>query len=99
VLVREGQAVEAGKVVIRLDDAVTRASYQTTRQRFSDCARSSRWPPNNSAFRRSSFMTCWLRPRPVDRQHITAQNQLLRSRRTSGASLGAIGNRFRGNGR
>ena len=34
VLVREGQMVEANQVVIRLDDAVARANYESSRQRY-----------------------------------------------------------------
>ena len=34
VLVREGQMVEANQVVMRLDDAVARANYESSRQRY-----------------------------------------------------------------
>lgn len=34
VRVREGQAVEAGQVLIRLDDAAARANFETARQRY-----------------------------------------------------------------
>lgn len=34
VLVREGQSVERGQVLVRLDEAVARANYEATRQRY-----------------------------------------------------------------
>jgi protease secretion system membrane fusion protein len=34
VLVREGDAVQEGQALLRLDDAVTRANYEATRQRY-----------------------------------------------------------------
>lgn len=101
VLVREGQAVEAGQVVIRLDDAVTRANYQTTRQRYLGLrAVESRLAAEQLGLPAIEFhpdLLAAAKTDPLIRQHITAQNQLLQSRRTSlAASLGAIDESIQG---
>ena len=101
VLVREGQSVEAGQVVIRLDDGVTRANYQSTRQRYLGLrAVESRLAAEQLGLPAIEFhpdLLAAAKTDPLIRQHITAQNQLLQSRRASlAASLGAIDESIQG---
>jgi len=95
VLVREGQMVEAGQVVLRLDDAVTRANYEATRQRYLALrAVEGRLLAEQVGAAAITFhpdLVAAGADDPLIRQHITAQTQLLQSRRTSlAANLGAI---------
>jgi protease secretion system membrane fusion protein len=95
VLVREGQTVQAGDVVIRLDDAVARANYQSSRQRYLSLrAVESRLTAEQLGLSTIDFHRDLLeaaRTDPQVKQQVTVQNQLLQSRRASlAASLGAI---------
>lgn len=95
VLVREGQLVEANQIVIRLDDGVARANYESVRQRYLALrAAESRLIAEQLNLPAISFhpdLLAAAETDPLIRQHITAQNQLLKSRRASlNASLGAI---------
>ena len=101
VLVREGQMVEASQVVIRLDDAVARANYESSRQRYLGLrAMEGRLLAEQSGLAAIVFHPDLLQAAETDpliRQHVTAQNQLLQSRRASlAASLGAIDESIRG---
>ncbi len=101
VLVREGQMVEAGQIVIRLDDAVARANYESSRQRYLGLrAMEGRLLAEQSGLTAIVFHPDLLKAAETDpmiRQHVTAQNQLLQSRRASlDASLGAIDESIRG---
>jgi protease secretion system membrane fusion protein len=101
VLVREGQSVEAGQVVIRLDDAVTRANYESSRQRYMELrAAESRLMAEQLGLPAISFhpeLLTAAKSDPLIQLHINAQNQLLQSRRASlAASLGAIDESIQG---
>ena len=101
VLVREGQTVEAGQVVIRLDDAVTRANYESSRQRYMGLrAAEGRLAAEQLGLPAINFhpdLLAAAKADPAIQQHIAAQNQLLHSRRASlAASLGAIEESIKG---
>jgi membrane fusion protein, protease secretion system len=101
VLVREGQMVEAGQVVLRLDDAVTRANYQSSRQRYMELrAAEGRLAAEQLGLPAISFHADLLaaaKTDPLIQQHVSAQNQLLQSRRASlAAGLGAIDESIQG---
>jgi membrane fusion protein, protease secretion system len=101
VLVREGQMVEAGQVVLRLDDAVTRANYQSSRQRYMELrAAEGRLTAEQLGLPAISFHADLLaaaKTDPLIQQHVSAQNQLLQSRRASlAAGLGAIDESIQG---
>ncbi len=87
VLVREGQTVESGMVLIRLDDSVTRANYQASRQRYLGLrAMEGRLLAEQLGASTINFHPDLLAASasdPLIQQHVTAQTQLLRSRRTS----------------
>ena len=93
--------VEAGQIVIRLDDAVARANYESSRQRYLGLrAMEGRLLAEQSGLAAIVFHPDLLQAAETDpliRQHMTAQNQLLQSRRASlAASLGAIDESIRG---
>ena len=95
VLVREGQSVEANQVVIRLDDAVSRANYEGSRQRYLALrAMESRLQAEQFNLPKIVFHPDLLAAAEVDpliRQIVASQTQLLQSRRASlAAGLGAI---------
>lgn len=95
VLVREGQLVEPKQVVIRLDDAVARATYESVRQRYLGLrAMESRLSAEQLGLPAITFHPELLQAATADpliRQHLSTQNQLLQSRRASlAANLGAI---------
>jgi protease secretion system membrane fusion protein len=95
VLVREGQSVEASQVVIRLDDAVSRANYEGSRQRYLALrAMESRLQAEQFNLPKIVFHPDLLAAAEVDpliRQIVASQTQLLQSRRASlAAGLGAI---------
>ena len=101
VLVREGQTVDTNQVVIRLDDAVARANYEATRQRYMGLrAMEGRLSAEQLGLPTIVFHPDLLAAAATDpliRQHITAQTQLLQSRRASlAASLGAIDESIQG---
>jgi len=101
VLVREGQMVEANQIVIRLDDAVARATYESVRQRYLGLrAMESRLLADQSGLATIAFHPELLKAAqddPLIRQHISAQTQLLQSRRASlAANLGAIDESIQG---
>jgi protease secretion system membrane fusion protein len=101
VLVREGQMVEANQVVIRLDDAVTRSNYESSRQRYLGLrAMEGRLTAEQLGLPAISFHPDLLeaaKSDPLIRQHINAQNQLLQSRRASlAANLAAIDESIKG---
>ena len=101
VLVREGQMVEANQVVIRLDDAVTRSNYESSRQRYLGLrAMEGRLTAEQLGLPAISFHSDLLeaaKSDPLIRQHINAQNQLLQSRRASlAANLAAIDESIQG---
>ena len=101
VLVREGQLVEANQVVIRLDDAVTRSNYESSRQRYLGLrAMEGRLTAEQLGLPAISFHPDLLeaaKSDPLIRQHINAQNQLLQSRRASlAANLAAIDETIKG---
>ena len=95
VLVREGQLVDPNQVVMRLDDAVVRATYESVRQRYLGLrAMESRLLADQTGLATIVFHPDLLKAAqedPLIRQHISAQTQLLQSRRASlAANLGAI---------
>jgi protease secretion system membrane fusion protein len=95
VLVREGQFVDANQVVIRLDDAVSRANYEGSRQRYLALrAMESRLQAEQFNLPKIVFHPDLLAAAEVDpliRQIVASQTQLLQSRRASlAAGLGAI---------
>jgi len=95
VLVGEGQTVEANQVVIRLDDAVARANYESSRQRYLGLrAMEGRLLAEQSGQAAIAFhpeLLAAAASDPLIRQHVTVQNQLLQSRRASlAANLGAL---------
>lgn len=101
VLVREGQMVEANQVVIRLDDAVTRSNYESSRQRYLGLrALEGRLAAEQLGLPAISFHPDLLeaaKSDPLIRNHIIAQNQLLQSRRASlAANLAAIDETIQG---
>ena len=101
VLVREGQPVEAGQVVIRLDDAITRANYESSRQRYMELrAAESRLAAEQLGLPAISFhpeLLAAAKSDPLIQLHINAQNQLMQSRRASlAASLGGIDESIQG---
>jgi membrane fusion protein, protease secretion system len=95
VLVREGQVVEANQIVIRLDDAVARANYESSRQRYLGLrAMESRLLAEQSGLATINFhpdLLAAAKDDPLIREHIVSQTQLLQSRRASlAANLGSI---------
>jgi len=101
VLVREGQMVDANQVVVRLDDAVARANYESSRQRYLGL----RAMEGRLLAEQMGLSTIAFHPEllaagasdPLIRQHITVQNQLLQSRRASlAANLGALDQSIQG---
>ncbi len=95
VLVKEGQMVNANDVVIRLDDAISRANYESTRQRYYALrANEGRLVAEQLGLptvRYHPDLVEAARQDPIIRDHLAAQNQLLQSRRASlAATLGAI---------
>ena len=101
-LVREGQMVEANQVVIRLDDAVTRANYESSRQRYLGLRATGRSTCGRAAGPSGDIVSpgparSQRKSDPLIRQHIIAQNQLLQSRRASlAANLAAIDETIQG---
>ncbi len=87
VMVGEGQTVESGQVVIRLDDAVTRANYEASRQRYLGLrAMEGRLLAEQVGAATINFHPDLLEASakdPLIRQHVTSQTQLLQSRRAS----------------
>jgi len=95
VLVGEGQLVKADQVVVRLDDAVARANYESTRQRYLGLrAMEGRLQAEQLGAATITFSPDLLaaaQTDPLIRQHVTGQTQLLQSRRASlAANLGGI---------
>lgn len=95
VLVREGDMVAASQVVIRLDDAIARANFEATRQRYFGLrASESRLLAEQAGMASITFhpdLIAAAREDPMIRQHIVSQTQVLQSRRASlAANLGAI---------
>jgi protease secretion system membrane fusion protein len=95
VLVGEGQTVEANQVVLRLDDAVARANYESSRQRYLGLrAMEGRLLADQAGMSTIAFHPELLAASasdPLIRQHVTVQTQLLQSRRASlAANIGAL---------
>ncbi len=101
VLVREGQMVDANQIVLRLDNAVARANYESSRQRYLALrAMEGRLVAEQLGLPAISFhpeLLAAAKTDPSIQQHINAQNQLLQSRRAAlAASLGAIDESIQG---
>ncbi|MBF7731668.1 HlyD family type I secretion periplasmic adaptor subunit [Pseudomonas sp. N040] len=95
VLVREGQLVEPGQILIRLDDGIARANYESVRQHYLGLrAKESRLLAEQQGLDEIIFHPSLVEAAasdPLIRQHTFAQIQLLRSRRASlAANLKAI---------
>jgi len=101
ILVREGQMVRANDVVIRLDDAISRANFEATRQRYYGLrANEGRLVAEQLGLATVSYHPALVeaaKQDPIIREHLTVQNQLLQSRRASlAANLGAIAQSIQG---
>jgi membrane fusion protein, protease secretion system len=101
VLVHEGKMVEANQVVMRLDDAVARANYESTRQRYLALrAAEGRVLAEQLGLPAINFhpdLVAAAKIDPLIQQHMTVQTQLLQSRRASlAASLGALDESIKG---
>ena len=101
VLVGEGQMVEANQVVIRLEDAVARANYEASRQRYLGLrAIEGRLLAEQTGLASINFhpeLVAAAKGDPMIRQHITSQTQLMQARRASlAANLGAIDQAMQG---
>ena len=86
VLVREGQSVKEGDVVIRLDEAVARANYEATRQRYlSQRAMHARLLAEQSGSNTINWHPDLVSgaPDPQIRAQMTTQEQLLAARRAA----------------
>lgn len=86
VLVREGDLVKDGQVLIRLDDGVVRANMEATRQRYLGLrAMESRLLAEQAGRDRITFHPDVLAEAsdPLIRRHVEAQQQLLTTRRTA----------------
>ena len=84
VLVKEGQFVEAGQVLITLNDAVARANHEAVRQRYLGLrAMEGRLMAEQAGQGKISFHPALMQAAndPLIQQHITNQQQLLQSRR------------------
>mgnify|MGYP001253787810 CR=1 FL=1 len=89
VTVREGQAVQAGQVLLRLDDGPARAAFETVRQRhLAARAQEARLLAEQSGAPAIVFPPDLLAVRndPLVAQHLEAQQQLFRSRRAAQAT-------------
>lgn len=100
VLVREADVVKEGQVLIRLDDAVTRANAEALRQRYLGLramqSRLQAEQESSSAIRLHPDVVKEAAD-PLIRRHIDAQEQLFRTRRTAlAADLQAIEESIRG---
>lgn len=94
VLVHEGQQVETGQVLIRLDSADARANYETTRQQYFGLrameGRLMAEQLGQSTINFDPELIAAAQQDPIIQQHILVQNQLLRSRRDAlSASIAA----------
>lgn len=84
VLVKEGQFVNDGQVVIALNDAVARANYEAVRQRYLGLrAMEGRLAAEQAGQEKINFHPDLLKAAsdPLIQQHINNQQQLLQSRR------------------
>lgn len=84
VLVKEGQFVNDGQVVVTLDDAVARATHEAVRQRYLGLrAMEGRLTAEQAGQEKINFHPDLLKAAsdPLIQQHITIQQQLLQSRR------------------
>ena len=84
VLVKEGQFVEAGQMLITLNDAVARANHEAVRQRYLGLrAMEGRLMAEQAGQGKISFHPALMQAAndPLIQQHITNQQQLLQSRR------------------
>jgi len=90
VLVREGQIVQQGDVLLRLGDKMARANHETSRQRYFGLrAAQSRLQAEQAGMATASFhpdLVAAAEQDPLIRQHIDTQRQLLASRRAALAS-------------
>jgi protease secretion system membrane fusion protein len=100
VLVREGEMVKEGQVLIRLDDSVTRASMEAARQRYLGLrAMESRLLTEQAGRDRIAFHADLMAEGldPLIQRHMNAQELLLQTRRTAlAADLQAIEESIRG---
>ena len=83
-LVKEGQFVEAGQMLITLNDAVARANHEAVRQRYLGLrAMEGRLMAEQAGQGKISFHPALMQAAndPLIQQHITNQQQLLQSRR------------------
>lgn len=101
VLVNEGQKVDANQVLMRLNDAVTRANYEATRQRYMALrameGRLLAEQLNAPAITFHADLVAAAKDDPILQQHMNAQTQLLQSRRTSlAANIGALEEAIKG---
>lgn len=86
VLVREGQIVEEGQPVIRLDEAVARANYESVRQRYLGLrAMQGRLLAEQAGSAKIDFHPDLIEASsdPLIRSQMMVQEQLLRSRRSA----------------
>jgi protease secretion system membrane fusion protein len=90
VLVREGQLVQQGEVLLRLGDKMARANHEASRQRYFGLrAAQNRLQAEQSGMSSVTFHADLLAAAeedPLVRQHIDTQRQLFGSRRTALAS-------------
>lgn len=95
VLVNEGQKVDANQVLMRLNDAVARANYEASRQRYMGLrAMEGRLLAEQLSLPNIDFhpdLVAAANEDPMLQQHMNAQTRLLRSRRNSlEANIGAL---------
>jgi protease secretion system membrane fusion protein len=89
VLVGEGQRVQTGQILLRLDDAVARANYEAQRQRYLALrAMEGRWQAELAGQEKITFHPDLVAAAadPLIKQQMLTQEQLLRSRRASYAA-------------
>lgn len=100
VLVREGDLVQEGQVIMRLDDAATRANYESVRQRYLSLrateARLIAEQTGQERIRQHTDVIAALAD-PMVRQQVDAQEQLFKTRRLGlAADLQAMEENIRG---
>jgi len=100
VLVREGDLVQEGQVIMRLDDAATRANYESVRQRYLSLrateARLIAEQTGQERSRQHADVIAALAD-PMVRQQVDAQEQLFKTRRLGlAADLQAMEENIRG---
>jgi protease secretion system membrane fusion protein len=101
VLVKEGQQVKAGDVLVELDEGITRANYESIRQNYmAQRAAESRLLAEQSERGAIAFHPDLVQAASTDpliRQHISTQNQLFQARRAAlQAEMSAAGELIQG---